>query len=43
MDLSSVDATEQDVEALKKIVKRVAPEKNGEYQVYQGSFSLRNC
>ncbi|XP_014482134.1 PREDICTED: mucin-5AC isoform X2 [Dinoponera quadriceps] len=36
LDLSSLEASEEDVEALKKIVKRLAPEKNGEYQVYQG-------
>ncbi|KAK2582946.1 hypothetical protein KPH14_009007 [Odynerus spinipes] len=36
LDLSSVEASEEDVEALKKIAKRLAPEKNGEYQVYQG-------
>ncbi|XP_025269982.1 putative GPI-anchored protein pfl2 isoform X2 [Camponotus floridanus] len=35
LDLSSLEASEEDVEALKKIVKRLAPEKNGEYQVYQ--------
>ncbi|TGZ47599.1 Uncharacterized protein DBV15_03473 [Temnothorax longispinosus] len=39
LDLSSLEASEEDVEALKKIVKRLAPEKNGEYQVYQGSFT----
>lgn len=39
LDLSSLEASEEDVEALKKIVKRLAPEKNGEYQVYQGSLS----
>lgn len=38
LDLSSLEAPEEDVEALKKIVKRLAPEKNGEYQVFQGSF-----
>ncbi|KYQ59972.1 hypothetical protein ALC60_00993 [Trachymyrmex zeteki] len=36
LDLSSLEVFEEDVEALKKIVKRLAPEKNGEYQVYQG-------
>lgn len=39
LDLSSLEASEEDVEALKKIVKRLAPEKNGEYQVYQGSLT----
>ncbi|XP_020288398.1 mucin-5AC isoform X2 [Pseudomyrmex gracilis] len=29
LDLSSLEASEEDVEALKKIVKRLAPEKNG--------------
>ncbi|XP_011882263.1 PREDICTED: mucin-5AC [Vollenhovia emeryi] len=38
LDLSSLEASEEDVEALKKIVKRLAPEKNGEYQVYQVFF-----
>ncbi|KAL6263749.1 hypothetical protein P5V15_003834, partial [Pogonomyrmex californicus] len=38
LDLSSLKASEEDVEALKKIVKRLAPEKNGEYQVYQVFF-----
>lgn len=39
LDLSSLEASQEDVEALKKIVKRLAPEKNGEYQVYQGSLT----
>ncbi|XP_011160540.2 mucin-5AC isoform X1 [Solenopsis invicta] len=38
LDLSSLEASQEDVEALKKIVKRLAPEKNGEYQVYQVFF-----
>ncbi|XP_067204607.1 uncharacterized protein [Linepithema humile] len=38
LDLSSLEASEEDVEALKKIVKRLAPEKNGEYQVFQVFF-----
>ncbi|XP_015188265.1 PREDICTED: serine-rich adhesin for platelets isoform X1 [Polistes dominula] len=38
LDLASLEASEEDVEALKKIAKRLAPEKNGEYQVYQVFF-----
>ncbi|XP_076280495.1 chitin-binding domain protein thawb isoform X2 [Lasioglossum baleicum] len=36
VDLSSVDASAESNESLRRIVKRLAPEKNGEYQVYQG-------
>lgn len=36
LDLASLEASEEDIEALKTVVKRLAPEKNGEYQVYQG-------
>ncbi|XP_066582303.1 uncharacterized protein [Prorops nasuta] len=38
LDLEDLEASEEDVEALKRIVKRLAPEKNGEYQVYQVFF-----
>lgn len=38
LDLDSIEASEEDIDNLSKIVKRLAPEKNGEYQVYQGSF-----
>ncbi|XP_023290507.1 uncharacterized protein LOC105697880 [Orussus abietinus] len=38
LDLASLEASEEDVEALRKVVKRLAPEKNGEYQVYQVFF-----
>lgn len=36
LDLASVEASEEDIDALKKVVKRLAPAKNGEYQVFQG-------
>lgn len=36
LDLSSVEVSAESGESLKRIVKRLAPEKNGEYQVYQG-------
>ena len=39
LDLASLEASEEDIEALKTVVKRLAPEKNGEYQVYQGFYS----
>ncbi|XP_076658233.1 chitin-binding domain protein thawb isoform X1 [Halictus rubicundus] len=38
VELSSVEASAESSESLKKIVKRLAPEKNGEYQVYQVFF-----
>lgn len=36
LDLASIEASEEDIKDLKKVVKRLAPEKNGEYQIYQG-------
>lgn len=36
-DLSSLEASLENEGSLRKIVKRLAPEKNGEYQIYQGS------
>ncbi|XP_053985304.1 mucin-2 isoform X1 [Hylaeus volcanicus] len=38
LDLSSVEGSAENTESLKTIVKRLAPEKNGEYQVYQVFF-----
>ncbi|XP_043255805.1 mucin-3A, partial [Colletes gigas] len=38
LDLSSVEVSAESTESLKTIVKRLAPEKNGEYQVYQVFF-----
>ncbi|XP_031837546.1 chitin-binding domain protein thawb [Nomia melanderi] len=38
LDLSSVEVSAESGESLKTIVKRLAPEKNGEYQVYQVFF-----
>ncbi|XP_076245107.1 chitin-binding domain protein thawb [Calliopsis andreniformis] len=35
---SGKEASEESAESLKRIVKRLAPEKNGEYQVYQVFF-----
>nr|XP_033326135.1 flocculation protein FLO11-like isoform X1 [Megalopta genalis] len=38
LDLSSVEGSSESSESFRKIVKRLAPEKNGEYQVYQVFF-----
>ncbi|XP_015122673.1 flocculation protein FLO11 [Diachasma alloeum] len=38
LDLASLEASEEDIDALKKVVKRLAPAKNGEYQVFQVFF-----
>ncbi|XP_044014110.1 putative uncharacterized protein DDB_G0282133 [Aphidius gifuensis] len=39
LDLESLEATEDDIDNLSKVVKRLAPsEENGEYQVYQVFF-----
>ncbi|XP_076751879.1 chitin-binding domain protein thawb [Xylocopa sonorina] len=38
LDLSSIEASIENEESLRKIVKRLAPEKNGEYQIYQVFF-----
>ncbi|XP_043279657.1 probable serine/threonine-protein kinase DDB_G0282963 [Venturia canescens] len=38
LDLASLEASQEDIEAIKTVVKRLAPEKNGEYQVYQVFF-----
>ncbi|XP_032454552.1 flocculation protein FLO11 isoform X1 [Nasonia vitripennis] len=42
LDVASAEASVEDVEALRKIVKRLAPEKNGEYmiQVFFGNKDL---
>ncbi|KAK1127230.1 hypothetical protein K0M31_003773 [Melipona bicolor] len=37
LDMSSIEASIENEESLRRIVKRLAPEKNGEYQIYQGS------
>ncbi|XP_026667445.1 uncharacterized protein LOC108622637 isoform X2 [Ceratina calcarata] len=37
-NLSDIGASVENEESLKKLVKRLAPEKNGEYQVYQVFF-----
>ncbi|CAD1468161.1 unnamed protein product, partial [Heterotrigona itama] len=36
LGLSSIEASIENEESLRRIVKRLAPEKNGEYQIYQG-------
>lgn len=36
LEVASSESSKEDVEALKKIVKRLAPEKNGEYLGIQG-------
>ncbi|XP_046628884.1 mucin-4 isoform X2 [Neodiprion virginianus] len=38
LDLASVEASQEDVESLKTVVKRLAPAKNGEYLMYQVFF-----
>ncbi|KAK9294180.1 hypothetical protein QLX08_011109 [Tetragonisca angustula] len=38
LDLSSIEPSIENEETLRRIVKRLAPEKNGEYQIYQVFF-----